>query len=126
MYDQWEAINGPNWSTARILNIFKELENYTGLTMTPNARGTDGLLPVWQQPTVAPMSLNAFLPALLSALQGIPIVDDYNDPSVSNCIDVRPQYTQMGTNGVSRASSAISFLNNTVMDNNGNGVNGRQ
>ena len=126
MYAQWEAINGPNWSTTRILNTFKELENYTGLIITPDARGTSGLLPVWQQPTVARMSSNAFLPALQAALPGIPTVVDYNDPTVSNCIDPRPQYTQMGASAELRASSAIAFLNNTVIDNNGNGVNGRQ
>ncbi|MFI4962894.1 MAG: GMC family oxidoreductase [Legionellales bacterium] len=125
MYAQWESINGSNWSTARILNTFKELENYTGLTITPNARGTDGLLPVWQQPTVARMSYNVFLPALLATLPGIPVVVDYNDPSVSNCIDTRAQYTQMGVNAGLRASSATAFLNNTIIDNEGNGVNGR-
>lgn len=126
VYAQWEAINGPNWSTTRILSTFKELENYTGLTITPNARGDNGLLPVTQQPTVARMSLNAFLPALQAALPGIPIVVDYNDPSVSNCIDPRPQYTQTGANSGLRASSTFAFLNNTVIDNSGNGVNGRQ
>lgn len=39
MYAQWESLDGPNWSTTRILNTFKELENYTGLTITPNANG---------------------------------------------------------------------------------------
>ena len=126
MYAQWETINGPNWSTARILNTFNELENYTGLTITPDARGSNGLLPVWQQPTVARMSANAFLPALQMALPNVPIVVDYNDPSVSNCIDARAQYTQMGASASLRASSATSFLDSTVIDNNGNGVNGRQ
>ena len=126
VYSQWESINGPNWSMTRILNTFKELENYTGLTITPDARGTNGLLPVWQQPTITRMSFFVFLPALQAALPGIPIVVDYNDPTVSNCIDPRAQYTQTGASGELRASSAMSFLNNTVIDNNGYGVNGRQ
>jgi len=126
VYSQWESINGANWSTTRILNSFIELENYTGLTINPNDRGYNGLLPVRQVSTISPMSLNAFLPALQSALPDIPLVVDYNDPSVSNAIDPRMQYTQMGVNGSLRASSAIAFLNNTVMDTNGNGVNGRR
>lgn len=126
VYSQWESIDGPNWSTTRILNTFRELENYTGLTITPNARGTNGLLPVWQVPTVARMAAFVFLPALQSALPGIPTVVDYNDPSVSNCIDSRAQYTQTGAGGALRASSAMSFLNNTVIDNDGLGINGRQ
>lgn len=126
VYSQWQSIDGPNWSTTRILNTFKELENYTGLTITPNARGTNGLLPVWQVPTLTRMAAFVFLPALQTALPGIPNVVDYNDPSVSNCIDSRVQYTQTGASGALRASSAMSFLNNTVIDNNGLGVNGRQ
>ena len=126
VYSQWESINGSNWSVTRILNTFKELENYSGLTITPNARGDSGLLPVWQVPTVPQITSNVFLPALQSALPGIPTVIDYNDPTVSNCIDPRVQYTQMGSSGELRASSAIAFLNNTVIDSNGNGINGRQ
>lgn len=126
VYSQWESIDGSNWSTTRILNTFRELENYSGLTITPNARGTNGLLPVWQVPNLTRMAAFVFLPALQTALPGIPNVVDYNDPSVSNCIDSRVQYTQTGTSGALRASSAMSFLNNTVIDNNGLGVNGRQ
>jgi len=125
VYSQWESLDGPNWSTTRILNTFAELENYTGLTITPNARGANGLLPVTQVPTVSRMASNAFIPALQAALPGIPLVVDYNDPSVSNCIDPRAQYTQTGPSNGLRASSAMAFLNNTVIDNNGNGVNGR-
>ncbi len=125
VYSQWESLNGPNWSTTRILNTFIELENYTGLTITPNARGENGLLPVTQAPTVTRMAINVFIPALQAALPGIPLVVDYNDPSVSNCIDPRVQYTQTGPSSGLRASSAMAFLNNTVIDNNGNGVNGR-
>lgn len=126
VYSQWESINGPNWSTTRILNTFRELENYSGLTITPGARGDSGLLPVWQVPTLTRMAVSVFLPALQSALPNIPTVVDYNDPSVSNCIDSRVQYTQTGASGALRASSAMSFLNNTVIDNNGIGVNGRR
>ena len=126
VYSQWESLNGPNWSTTRILNTFRELENYSGLTITPDARGSNGLLPVWQVPTVTQMASSVFLPAFQAAFPGMPNVVDYNDPSVSNCIDPRAQYTQMGAGGESRASSAIAFLNNTVIDNNGIGVNGRQ
>lgn len=125
VYSQWESINGPNWSTTRILNTFRELENYSGLTITPGARGESGLLPVWQVPTVTRMAVLVFLPALQAALPGIPTVVDYNDPSVSNCIDSRVQYTQTGASGALRASSAMSFLNDTVIDSNGVGVNGR-
>ncbi|MGZ3727282.1 MAG: GMC family oxidoreductase [Pseudobdellovibrio sp.] len=126
VYSQWETLNGANWSTTRIANTFKEIENYSGLTITANARGTTGLLPVWQVPALTQIALNVFLPALQSALPGIPSVVDYNDPTVSNAIDSRVQYTQTGATGELRASSAISFLNNTVIDSSGSGISGRK
>lgn len=72
VYSQWESISGSsNWSLDKILKTFDKLENYEGLTS--GTRGTSGPVHVLQTPTVAPLTTNVLLPALLSGLPGIPI-----------------------------------------------------
>lgn len=126
MYSQWETISGSdNWSLDNILETFKELENYQGLTITPDARGTNGPLSVLQTPTVSQLTANVLLPAAQSAFPGIPVVSDYNDPSVSNCIATRSQWF-IDPIGPKRASSATAYLNSSVMTPEGQGVNGHK
>lgn len=123
----WEAVAGSNWSQARIQQLYVALENYTGLVSTPNTRGFNGPLPILQTPVIPPMVSNVFLPALQAALPGVPTILDYNDPFASPAnISPRVQNAQSGTNGDLRASSSITFLNSTVMQPNGIGVNGRK
>lgn len=126
MYSRWEEISGSsNWSLDNILATFRELENYQGLTITPDARGSNGALSVLQTPTVSQMTSNVLLPACAAAFPGIPIVADYNDPSVQNCIDPRAQWF-IDPTGTKRASSATAFLNGSVMTPEGQGVNGHK
>lgn len=124
-YSQWEGISGSdNWSLDNILETFKDLENYHGLTITPDARGENGLLNVLQTPTVSQLTTK-LMPAVQTAFPGIPLVVDYNDPSVSNCIDPRAQWF-INPAVFKRESSATAFLNSKVMTPEGFGVNGRK
>ncbi len=126
MYSSWETISGSsNWSVDNILATFNLLENYQGLTITPDARGANGPLSVLQTPTVSQVTSNVLLPAAQAAFPGIPIVNDYNDPSVSNCIAPRSQWF-IDPTGTKRASSATAYLNSSVMTPEGQGVNGHK
>lgn len=121
---QWETIAGPNWSPAQIQNAYVALENYSGLTTNPAARGFNGPLPIRQEAIPTGVS-NTFTQAIINAT-GVPFVLDYNDPNTPIGASSQVQYTQMGLNGALRASSSIVFLNNSVMNSSGIGVNGRQ
>lgn len=126
VYSRWESVSASsNWSLENILATFKALENYQGLTTTPDARGTNGALSVLQTPTVSQITANVLLPASQAAFPGIPTVQDYNDPSVENCIDPRAQWF-IDPSGTERASSATAYLNGTVMTPGGQGVNGHK
>lgn len=126
VYSRWEGVSGSsNWSLDNILVTFHELENYQGLTITPGARGDNGKLSVLQTPTVSELTTNVLLPATQAAFPGIPLVVDYNDPSVENCIDPRAQWF-IDPTGTKRASSATAYLDSTVMTPEGQGVNGHK
>lgn len=126
VYSRWEEISGSsNWSLDNILETFEELENYQGLTITPGARGVNGPVNVLQTPTVSQITSKVLLPATKKAFPGIPIVDDYNDPSVENCIDPRAQWF-IDPTGTKRVSSATAFLDSSVMTPEGHGVNGHK
>ena len=122
IYQQWEKIShSSNWSLNKILETFKDLENYQGLTGIPNARGSHGPVNVLQTPTISKLTQNILLPALLTAFPNIPLVEDYNSPDVENCIDVRAQWF-IDSTGTRRVSSATAFLGNNVMTPEGFGV----
>lgn len=123
MYAQWEAVSGSsNWSLDNILATFEELETYQGLTITPGARGVDGPVNILQTPTISQVTSQVLLPATQAAFPGIPVVTDYNDPSVSNCIAPRSQWF-IDSTGTKRVSSATAFLDSSVMTPEGQGVN---
>ncbi len=124
VYSRWEQISGSdNWSLDKILQTFNFLENYQGLRITPMARGNNGPVNVLQTPTVSQMTRDVLLPASQAAFPGIPLVVDYNDPSVENCLDTRTQWL-IDSSGTKRVSSATAFLNNEVMTPEGEGING--
>lgn len=126
MYSLWEGISGSsNWSLDNILATFAALESYQGLTITTGARGVAGPVNVLQTPTVSQVTSQVLLPAAQAAFPGIPVVNDYNDPSVSNCIDPRSQWF-IDPAGTKRVSSATAYLNSSVMTPDGQGVNGHK
>jgi choline dehydrogenase len=124
VYERWEEVSGSsNWSLNKILATFRTLENYQGLTITPGSRGTSGPVNVLQTPSVSQTTLNVLLPAASAAFSGIPVVVDYNDPSVENCIDTRAQWF-INSTGTERVSGSTAFLDSSVMTRDGQGVNG--
>lgn len=126
MYSNWEKISGSdNWSLRKILATFKKLESYQGLTITKGARGKKGPVNILETPTVSQLTIDRLLPAVQAAFPGIPIVNDYNDPSVENCIAPRSQWF-INRAGTKRVSSATAFLNSKVMTPDGHGVNGHE
>lgn len=126
VYSRWEGISGSsNWSLDNILGTFNRLENYQGLTITPGSRGTTGALSVLQTPTISQVTTEVLLPSCIAAFPGIPVVSDYNDPSVQNCIDPKAQWF-IDPTGTKRASSATAYLNSSVMTPEGQGVNGHK
>jgi len=126
VYSKWQGISGSkNWSLNKILKTFKRLENYQGLTITSGARGEKGPVSILQTPTISQVTATRILPAAQAAFQGISIVQDYNDPAVSNCIDPRSQWF-IDPTGTKRVSSATAFLNSKVMTSDGHGVNGHK
>jgi choline dehydrogenase len=126
MYSQWEKISGSsNWSLKNILATFKALENYQGLTITSDARGVKGPVNILQTPTLSQITSQVLLPASIAAFPGIPVVKDYNDPSVENCIAPQTQWF-IDPTGTQRVSSATAYLNSTVMTPEGEGVNGHK
>ncbi|MBS0651686.1 MAG: GMC family oxidoreductase [Verrucomicrobia bacterium] len=126
MYSHWEEISGSsNWSLNNILATFKSLEKYQGTTITPGARGTNGPLSVLQTPTISLLTSTVLVPASQTAFPGIPVITDYNDPSVQNCIAPQAQWF-IDPTGTKRASSATAYLNSSVMTPQGQGVNGHK
>lgn len=125
MYSLWEEVSGSsNWSVDNILATFKTLENYQG-TSSPGARGTNGPVSILQTPKVSEITAQVLLPATHAAFPDLPIVDDYNDPSVSNCICTKAQWF-IDPTGTKRVSSATAYLNSSVMTPEGQGVNGHK
>jgi len=124
VYSQWEAIAGPQWSTATILGIYKGLEKYNGSTPNPAARGYNGPLDIRQNPEPTQVMIN-FAQAI-SAAVNVPVIIDYNDPLTPMGAATQMQYTQNGENGQFRVSSATAFLNPSVITPGGKGVNGRK
>ena len=132
VFAQWEALAGPNWSVTRMLDIYKQLEDYKGQTPNPEFRGFNGPLEIRQVVSPTGLSLK-FTQAIINAAipAGVPTfpnsnVVDYNDPLTPVGASSQLQYTQTGPIGTFRESSATTFLNESVITPDGFGVNGRK
>lgn len=124
VYSQWEAIAGPEWSTTVILDLYKELENYHGVTPNPSARGFNGPIDVRQVPKPTAFA-KKFSKAVAKAVN-VPIVVDYNNPDTPIGASPQLQCTQRGADGRLRVSGATAFLNKQVVNDDGTGVGNRK
>lgn len=124
VYAQWEAIAGSEWSVARILKTYKELEKYKGETTNPAARGFKGPINIFQIPDPSQLSQKV-TNAIISAV-GVPFVLDYNDPVTPIGASTQLQNTQKGPDGALRVTSATAFLNENVVTTDGYGIRGRR
>lgn len=124
VYAQWEALAGPEWSTGIIVGIYQSLEKYVGNTSNPASRGFNGPLEIRQNPSPTPLGIK-FAEAISTAT-GVPIILDYNDPLTPIGACTQMQYTQTGSRGQFRESSATAFLNRSIVTRSGKGVSGRK
>lgn len=121
---EWEAIAGPNWSVDRLLEIYKDMEDYDGKTSDKKARGTHGPIKITQDPPASKLA-KKFTEATIRAT-GTPFLVDYNDPNTPIGVSSQMQSAHRGHNGFYRVSSVNAFLNEHVMKPNGKGANGRK
>lgn len=117
----WEAIAGPDWSVSRMLQAYKDMEDYDGKTANKYARGSHGPIHITQDPPVSVLS-KKFAKATTIAT-GIPFVSDYNDPNTPLSVSTQMQSAHRGHNGFFRVSSVNAFLDD-IMKTNGNGKHG--
>lgn len=121
---EWEAIAGPNWSVNRLLQIYKELEDYDGKTTNKKARGKHGRLKITQDPPASILG-KKFAKAIQRAT-GAPFLVDYNNPNKPIGVSSQMQSAHRGDNGFYRVSGVNAFLDEHVMHPNGKGANGRK
>ncbi len=126
IYDEWAAASGNSqWSYNNLLPILKGLETYTsnGSPINTNQRGLTGPVYSTQQ---APITLSN--PVVAGVLSGfdIPYVEDYNDPTQSH-IGVSPRQLFVTPDNQFRSWSIPSYLPvGVVVDEDGNGLDGRK
>lgn len=121
--DIWADSFGPLWSFSNALASFRELENYSGETNSPQSRGYRGPINIRQTPVLVP-ELTRKLTNAISIGTQYPIILDYNDPNTPLGAFYRWQLYQHSDG--SRESSATAFLSSNVMTPDGIGVNGRK
>jgi len=117
----WEAIAGPEWSVSRLLQAYKDMEDYEGKTANKRARGHHGPIHVTQDPPASVLS-KKFAEATTAAT-GIPFVSDYNNPETPLSVSTQIQSAHRGHDGFFRVSSVNAFLDR-IMKSNGNGKKG--
>lgn len=126
VYDAWALTSGNSrWSYANLLPTMKSLETYTsnGSPIDPTQRGTSGSMAVTQSSSVfANPVANA-----MKNVMNIPFVEDYNNANQSHVgVSARQLFVTPGANS-QRSWAVPAFLPvGTIVDANGNGLNGRK
>ncbi|MDP4146063.1 MAG: GMC family oxidoreductase [Bacillota bacterium] len=123
IFRKWQRLLGPLWSSKEVIERFKKLEKYNGITDNPKAHGFKGRLDVRQAP-VKPTIMAEKLVLAIEQATGFKRILDYNNPNTPIGPFTRNQYTQEpdGT----RESSSTAFLSADIVDKDGFGVNGRK
>lgn len=121
LLSEWEAVAGPEWSVARLLQAYRAMEEYHGETDNKLARGYHGPISVTQDPPASTLSKK--FAAASTAATGIPFVTDYNDPETPLSVSTQMQSAHRGHNGFYRVSSVNAFLDK-IMKSNGSGKHG--
>ena len=123
-WNEWAALlNDQRWSYENVLPIMKQIENYHGTTQIPDQRGHNGVLDIYQNHPGS--AQNDFLCQTMASTWNVPILDDYNGniPNVSAAM----QRLVQEVNGVPTFRVwGANFLPYEVLDENGNGTNGRK
>lgn len=120
---EWQRLLGPLWSPRLVLNRFKKIEKYNGLTSNRNAHGFSGRINIRQAPKT-PTRMAQKLVLAIEQATGFKRILDYNNPATPLGPFTRWQLYQK-PNG-RRESSSTAFLANDVVSPSGFGVNGRK
>lgn len=123
LYQIWAQF-GLQWSVPNVERNFVALENYHGLTPVPNLHGFNGPVSIRQAPVDPTTMAVKFVQAVTDAT-GLPRIpdDDYNNPLTNLGPFERWELFQKPDK--LRESAATAFLGPTVLDSQGNGLNGR-
>lgn len=128
IYDYWAAVSGnPLWSYNNMLPLMKALENYTPYNnpIDTTQRGVGGPISVTQGNGVTG---NTFLQNF-APISNTAFFSDYNDPPNGNCCisPVQQTVTPPAPDGSRRSYATLEYLPvGTIIDNDGNGLNGRK
>lgn len=125
LWRQYEERLGEDWSVDNVFRRYKELESFTGPTLHPLNRGTDGnwittALPTNPKPD-ARFILNGF-----EQVSGLPEVIDNNDQFESSVGPFLRWDLQIDPITGLRTSTATGFLGQDVMSKDGKGLDGRK
>ncbi|SMF74332.1 choline dehydrogenase [Paenibacillus uliginis N3/975] len=123
VFEQWEALLGPNWSPERAISRFKKMERYNGETDNPYVHGFHGRIDIRQAPE-NPTSMANKLVSAIEQATGFPEILDYNTPETTLGPFTRWQLFQK-PNG-ERESSSTAFLSSDIITPGGRGLNGRK
>lgn len=115
---EWEAVAGPEWSVSRLMQAYKDMEDYDGKTANKHARGYCGPINVTQNPSASILSKKFAMATTMAT--NIPFVCDYNDPKTPLSVSTQMQSAHRGHDGFYRVSSVTAFLNK-IMHSNGTG-----
>lgn len=121
--NEWEKLNGIEWSPELVTKRFKELETYNGFTDNPGVHGYNGRIDVRQAPRVA-TTIAQKIVAAIEESTGFKEILDYNNPNTPIGPFTRWQLTQK-PNGL-RESASTAFLSPDIVNSNGKGTNGRK
>ena len=123
-WDQWASIlNDSRWSYDAVLPIMKEIENYHGTTQIPLQRGHSGPLDIYQNHPGS--AQNDKLCQVMASTWNIPILDDYNGNIVNVSAEMQRLVQEVDGVPTFRVWGA-NFLPYSILDENGNGTNGRK
>ena len=131
LYDRWACISGnDNWCYENALSAMVYLEHYTSVCDGVNTleRGTSGPLFITQLgPPVVPACVNPDSPLSWAlAANGSLYSGDYNDPTRGVFVFGEIQQFVRPEPPFNRSWAASAFLGFDVVDENGEGVDGRQ
>lgn len=125
-YNEWATLSGnSSWSYNNLLPKMKAMENYqpNGTSIDTSQRGTGGPISIVQ--VSPPLNSNTAVQTLATGIN-TPIIPDYNDPNNGDVgVSATQQFNTGGSNN-RRSYSGLDYLGPDVLDNNGNGVNGRK
>ncbi|PER23092.1 GMC family oxidoreductase [Bacillus cereus] len=115
LYDVWaQLVDNNAWNYDSIRSLFIKNETYTGMTQSPQERGSNGPIFIRQQ-NIPDQGLIQTLAQAASEVFNIPIAEDYNT-GIRDVTALKGQYIQKMENGkLVRSSTATGYLNNQIV-----------